>query len=269
MAAQDADSTLVFLATDTAYSLDPAQNWDYGGGATILAHVYEGLFKFTGADQAELEPNLAAEIPTLENGGISEDGLTYTIKLKPGAKFHDGTPVNAEAVKFSYDRVKQLKLGVDFLFDQVEKIDAVDEETVQFTLKKPFSPFLYSIGSLWGNGIVSPTTVNANSTGEEDFGLAYLQSHDAGSGTVQAGQLRPRSEDGNDRARSRLVAGLGGRAPHRPRHHPVDRRTGNHPLDAGAGGCAHRHRSHPGRLGTRFPRWTASRPPNTPPACRA
>jgi peptide/nickel transport system substrate-binding protein len=190
-AAQDADSTLVFLATDTAYSLDPAQNWDYGGGATILAHVYEGLFKFTGADQAELVPNLAAEIPTLENGGISEDGLTYTIKLKPGAKFHDGSPVNAEAVKFSYDRVKQLKLGVDFLFDQVEKIDALDEETVQFTLKKPFSPFLYSIGSLWGNGIVSPTTVNANSTGEEDFGLAYLQSHDAGSGAYKLDTYDP------------------------------------------------------------------------------
>src|SRR5215212_11390535 len=66
MAAQKDDSTLIFLATDTAYSLDPAQNWDYGGGATILSHVYEGLFKFTGAKEAELQPNLAAEIPTLE-----------------------------------------------------------------------------------------------------------------------------------------------------------------------------------------------------------
>src|SRR5215211_8385866 len=84
MAAQDTDSTLVFLATDTAYSLDPAQNWDYGGGATILAHVYEGLFKFTGSTEAVLEPNLAAEIPSVENGGISTDGLTYTMKLKPG-----------------------------------------------------------------------------------------------------------------------------------------------------------------------------------------
>ena len=56
-AAQDDDSTLVFLAFDTAYSLDPAQNWDYGGGATILAHVYEGLFKFTGSTEAVLEPS--------------------------------------------------------------------------------------------------------------------------------------------------------------------------------------------------------------------
>ena len=191
VAAQEEDSTLVFLATDTAYSLDPAQNWDYGGGATILSHVYEGLFKFTGSTEAVLEPNLAAEIPTVENGGISADGLTYTIKLKPGAMFHDGTPVNAEAVKFSYDRVKTLKLGVDFLFDQVDTIDAVDEETVQFTLKKPFSPFVYSIGSLWGNGIVSPTTVNANSTGDEDFGLAYLQFNDAGSGPYKLESYDP------------------------------------------------------------------------------
>jgi peptide/nickel transport system substrate-binding protein len=191
VAAQETDSTLVFLATDTAYSLDPAQNWDYGGGATILAHVYEGLFKFTGSEQAVLEPNLAAEIPTLENGGISEDGITYTIKLKPGAKFHDGSLLDAEAVKFSYDRVKTMKLGVDFLFDQVESVAALDEETVQFTLKKPFSPFVYSIGSLWGNGIVSPTTVNANSTGEEDFGLAYLQFNDAGSGPYKLESYDP------------------------------------------------------------------------------
>ena len=130
-------------------------------------------------------------MPTLENGGISADGLTYTIKLKPGAKFHDGSPVDAEAVKFSYDRVKTLKLGVDFLFDQVDTVTAVDDETVQFTLKKPFSPFLYSIGSLWGNGIVSPTTVNANSTGDDDMGLAYLQSHDAGSGAYKLDSYDP------------------------------------------------------------------------------
>jgi peptide/nickel transport system substrate-binding protein len=190
-AAEAADSSLTFLATDTAYSLDPAQNWDYGGGATILAHVYEGLFKFTGTDQAVLTPNLAADIPSLENGGISGDGLTYTVKLKPGAKFHDGSPLDAKAVKFSYDRVKTLKLGVDFLFDQVDKIDAVDDTTVRFTLKKPFSPFLYSIGSLWGNGIVSPTTVNANSKDEKDFGQAYLQFHDAGSGPYTLESYNP------------------------------------------------------------------------------
>jgi peptide/nickel transport system substrate-binding protein len=190
-AAQDDASTLIFLATDTAYSLDPAQNWDYGGGATILAHVYEGLFKFTGADQAKIVPNLAADVPTVENGGISADGLTYTINLKPGAKFHDGDPVNADAVKFSYDRVRKMKLGVDFLFDQVDTVEAVDDLTVRFTLKKPFSPFVYSIGSLWGNGIVSPKTVNANSTGEDDFGLAYLQKHDAGSGAYKLDSYDP------------------------------------------------------------------------------
>jgi peptide/nickel transport system substrate-binding protein len=180
-AAQDG-STLVFLASDALYSLDPAENWDYGGGATILSHVYEGLFKFVGADKVTLEPNLALEVPTVENGGISEDGLTYTVKLKPNAVFHDGTPVNAEAVVFSYERTRALKLGVDFLFDQVDTITALDDLTVQFTLKKPFSAFLSSIGGLWGNSIVSPTTVMANSTGDDDLCHEYLLFNDAGSG---------------------------------------------------------------------------------------
>lgn len=191
VSAQTDASTLVFLATDTAYSLDPAQNWDYGGGATILAHVYEGLFKFTGADQATLAPNLAAEIPSLENGGISADGLTYTIKLRPEAKFHDGSPVDAAAIKYSYDRVKTLKLGVDFLFDQVAAVDVVDATTVKFTLKKPFSPFLYSVGSLWGNGIVNPAITEAHSTGPTDMGLAYLQTADAGSGAYKLESYDP------------------------------------------------------------------------------
>jgi peptide/nickel transport system substrate-binding protein len=180
--AQEEESTLIFLATDTAYSLDPAENWDAGGGSTILAHVYDSLFRFTGAEQAVLEPVVAAEIPTIENGGISEDGLTYTVKLKPNVHFHDGTPVNAEAVKFSYDRTKALKLGVDFLLDQIEETEAVDDLTVRFHLQKPFSAFLNSIGTIWGNSIVSPTTVNENSTGEADMGHEYLLSHDAGSG---------------------------------------------------------------------------------------
>jgi peptide/nickel transport system substrate-binding protein len=189
--AQADTSTLVFLATDTAYSLDPAQNWDYGGGATILAHVYEGLFKFTGADQATIEPNLAAEVPSLENGGISADGLTYTIKLRPEAKFHDGSAVDATAIKYSYDRVKTLKLGVDFLFDQVDSVAVVDPATVKFTLKKPFSPFLYSVGSLWGNGIVNPAITEAHSTGASDMGLAYLQTADAGSGAYKLDSYDP------------------------------------------------------------------------------
>lgn len=181
-ASQDGNATIVFLATDTAYSLDPAENWDFGGGSTIISHVYEGLFKFVGSEKVELQPNLAEEVPSVENGGISEDGLVYTVKLKPNAIFHDGSPINAEAVKFSYERTKTLKLGVDFLLDQIETIDAVDDLTVQFTLKKPFSPFLYSIGGLWGNSIVSPTTVNANSTGDDDLGHEFLLFNDAGSG---------------------------------------------------------------------------------------
>ena len=190
-AAQSGSAPFVLVSADTAYSLDPAQNWDYGGGSTIIAQVYEGLFKFEGADKVTIQPNIAAEVPTLDNGGISADGLTYTIKLNPNAKFHDGSPIDAAAIKFSYERVITLKLGVDFLFSKVDTIEAADAQTVVFHLKQPFSPFIYSLSSLWGNGIVSPTTINANSKDETDFGQAYLQNHDAGSGPYKLDSYDP------------------------------------------------------------------------------
>ena len=77
---------------------------------------------------------LAAEIPSVDNGGISKDGLTYTIKLKPGAKFHDGAPVNADTVIYSYDRIKALNLGANGITaDWITKTEKVDDLTVKFT----------------------------------------------------------------------------------------------------------------------------------------
>ena len=173
---------IVILAQQPEPSeLDPARNWA-GGGATILAHVYEGLFRPVGDTTTTIEPWLAAEIPTKENGGISADGLTYSIKLKSGATFHDGTPVDADAVVFSFTRLKSLQLGPDTISGVwIDKMEAVDPLTVQFTLTQPFGDFLASLTSAWGNYIVSPTTVQAHVV-DGDQARAWLGDHDAGSG---------------------------------------------------------------------------------------
>jgi peptide/nickel transport system substrate-binding protein len=181
--AQDEETTFRFVVISAAPdTIDPGENWNGAGGFVINAHVYDALFRFEGADTANIVPLLAVEVPTVENGGISEDGLQYTIKLKPEAKFPDGSPVNADAVKFSYDRTKALKLGVDFLLDQIEEMEAVDDTTVRFTIKQPFSPFLNSLGSVFANLVMNPAVVEANATADDPHAHNYFIGHAAGSG---------------------------------------------------------------------------------------
>jgi peptide/nickel transport system substrate-binding protein len=172
---------IVIIASDDPASADPAENWSFGGAA-YLPNVYEGLFRFVGASSPTLEPWLAAEIPTTANGGISSDGLTYTIKLKNNAKFHDGSLVNADAVVYSYERMAALKLGANGVSaDWVKKVEKVDDFTVKFTLNQPFADFLNALASVWGSYIVNPAVTKANEK-DNDWGHAYLLDKDAGSG---------------------------------------------------------------------------------------
>ena len=167
---------------------EPADNWDWQAPA-YLSLVYEGLFRPKGEKNPTIEPWLAAEVPSKENGGISADGLVYTIKLKPGIKFHDGSPLNAAAVIYSYERMKALKFGVSGVTaNWIDKMEAPDDLTVKFTLSKPFADFLKSMSSVWGNLIVNPAITKAHegklADGSPDWGYTWLisEANEAGSG---------------------------------------------------------------------------------------
>jgi peptide/nickel transport system substrate-binding protein len=181
---------IVILASDQPGPADPAENWTFGGAA-FLPHVYEGLFRYIGSTSPTLSPLLAAEIPSVANGGISDDGLVYIIKLRQDASFHDGSPVNADAVVYSYERIKALQLGANGITaDWAEKIEKVDTFTVKFTLKQPFADFLNSMGSVWGNYIVNPIVAKANEQAG-DWGHTWLLDHDAGSGPYVMASVDP------------------------------------------------------------------------------
>ena len=172
---------IVIIASDDPGSADPAENWNFGGAA-FLPQVYESLFKFVGETSPKIAPSLASEIPTVENGGISSDGLTYTIKLNADAKFHDGSPVNAEAVIYTFERLKSLKFGLEGLAaNNIDKVEQVNATTVKFTLKQPFSDFVNALSSVWGSYIVNPKVAKANEV-NGDFGHEWMKEHDAGSG---------------------------------------------------------------------------------------
>src|SRR2546428_806775 len=139
--------------------MDPGQLTDINS-MRVLSSVYDTLVRFK-EESFTLEPGLAT------SWTISGDGLQYTFKLRQGVKFNDGSPFNAEAVKFTYDRLLDPKHPyastgpfpfAGFYYGAVKQVTALDPSTVRFTLKQPFSPLLNNLTLNTGR-IVSPAGV--------------------------------------------------------------------------------------------------------------
>ncbi|CAN5782326.1 ABC transporter substrate-binding protein [soil metagenome] len=140
--------------------LDPDLGRTYVG-RIVFASMCDKLFDIT--PDLEIVPQLAESYET------SEDGLTLTMKLREGVTFHDGTPFNAEAVKYNIERSKTLP-GSNRAseLEQVESVEVVDEYTVQLNLSQPFAPLVALLADRSGM-MVSPTAAEAAG---EDFGSA-------------------------------------------------------------------------------------------------
>ncbi len=102
MAIKNPDTYSLVTIAD-ADSLDPAWSYDTASHVVIL-NVYDPLLKYKGSSTQELEPVIATQVPSKSNGLISPDGLTYTFPVRQGVKFHDGTPLTPEDVKYSLMR---------------------------------------------------------------------------------------------------------------------------------------------------------------------
>ncbi len=157
--ALSAAKTLVIGLVAEPTSMDPGQLTDINS-MRVLSSVYDTLVRFK-ENSFTLEPSLAT------SWTISSDGLNYTFKLRRGVKFHDGTPFNAGAVKFTYDRLLDPKHPyadtgpfpfAGFYYGAIKGVTVVDSSTVRFTLKRPFSPLLNNLTLNTGR-IVSPAAV--------------------------------------------------------------------------------------------------------------
>jgi peptide/nickel transport system substrate-binding protein len=110
-------------------------------------------------------PELATEVPTQANGGISRDGLTITWHLRKGVRWSDGQPFDADDVVFSTNAVnnpKNNEIGRDG-WDRIVKIDEPDKYTVVYHLKEPYSGYLPSFfGSAGANPCILPKHILGN-----------------------------------------------------------------------------------------------------------
>jgi len=142
VAAQPAGTLVVGLVAEPV-NLDPAQVTDLNSNR-VGRRIVETLVTFPD-ESTQIVPGLA------ESWTVSKDGLHYVFKLRKSVTFHDGTPLNAEAVKFSIERQinpehPAAKIGkypfANYFFGNVKAVEVLDSLTVEFVLKEPRASFL-------------------------------------------------------------------------------------------------------------------------------
>jgi ABC-type transport system substrate-binding protein len=126
--------------------------------ASVVRLVEEGLAEVDA--RGRLRPLLA------ERWEVSQDGRTWTFHLRRGVRFHDGTPFNADAVRFTVDRILAdvdpivgKKSINQFVLKGISATNIVDDYTIQFVTQEPFAPFVSNFAYGGGIGIASPTAV--------------------------------------------------------------------------------------------------------------
>ncbi len=116
-------------------TLDPADNYEVAG-SNVLTSLSDRLYTYK-IGTSELEPQLATQLPK-----VSKDGLTYTIPLRQGVVFHDGTAFNAEAMAFSLNRfIKNGGKPSALLSDIVASLKATGKYELTIKLKNSFAAF--------------------------------------------------------------------------------------------------------------------------------
>jgi glutathione transport system substrate-binding protein len=163
--AQGPRTVTVGLYAD-AISLDPEDSND-NLSLGVEREIYDGLLGF--------DPDMKA-IPQLATSWeASADAKVFTFHLRPGVKFQDGSPLDAEAVKLNFDRARDAthKLKKYNLYEMIESVEAVNPTTVRFTLKQPFGAMLFNFAHP-SSRVISPATIKQ---GEE-----AVARHPVGSG---------------------------------------------------------------------------------------
>ncbi len=186
-----ASDVLVIARDIDINSLDPARGF-CDTCQIYFSNVYETLIGL-GKDNATLTPRLATKWEA------NADQSQFTFHLDPEAKFSDGSPVEAKDVKWSFDRLKNVKGGAAFLMDGVNSVEAKDAHTVVVTLAGPSSEFLNILSAPY-TGIVNSDVAGANGATDAadaettDKAESWFLTNSAGSGAYVLANYKPDDE---------------------------------------------------------------------------
>ncbi len=180
-AQQGGRRVLVIAATQDIPNFDPHIATGYSA-SFMMRNVYDALVR--------VESNPPKPVPELaQSWTVSPDGRTYVFKLNPAARFHNGKPLTADDVVYSFKRALRLNKGNAWMIQGVvgpDSVSAVDAGTVRFNLLKPFAAFLHVLPWIW---VVSKADVEAN-LGSDD-GQTYLRTQTAASGGFKIRRAEP------------------------------------------------------------------------------
>lgn len=175
---------LIFARGSDAQKLDPA-DVDDGESVNTLSQICEGLVRFK-SGTLEIEECLA------DSYSISPDGLVYTFNIREGVRFHDGTPLDAEAAAFSFlrqmdpDHPAHLDEAAfaywNYLYQDIESVEAVAPMVLEIRLKQPNAAMLRSL-AVFPAWLISPKSF-------ETFG-SEMQRHPVGTGPFEFVEWRP------------------------------------------------------------------------------
>lgn len=148
-AAEDKMFNVALTASFTGF--DPLRTND-SASTYVNAQIYETLYRIN-PETGEYMPLLATELPE-----YSEDGLTVTVKLREGVTFHDGTPFNSEAVKYTFDLIKDPEFGSAraSIAGSIDTMECPDDYTIVFHLLYEDGVFTAKLAHT-NSAIVSPT----------------------------------------------------------------------------------------------------------------
>ena len=174
--AQEGDTVSLVVGSNPASWDLSKSTWTTWQAVTFL---YDRLLTFD--ENEELQPQLATEWE------VSEDGLEYSLTLREGVTFHDGTPFNAEAVQFNIQRHLDVVDSAFYaVFEPVESMEVVDDTHIVITLREVRPNFAFEALAQWGALQLSPTAYQA--------GTAEFDANPIGTGPFRFESYEPGSE---------------------------------------------------------------------------
>lgn len=164
---------LIYAGGQDAPTIDPSDRTDYSIGALTM-QLYDRLFRYEGGWPQPIDPCLCVKYEA------STDATDWTFHLTDQAKFHDGSPVTADAVQYSINRTLQMKKPRANALLPIMDLNSVtvpDSQTVKIKLTQPYSELVRALDQ----PIMNPAVVKAHEV-NGDMGAAWLVEHEAGSG---------------------------------------------------------------------------------------